>query len=237
MNGYSVSLSGDGNTVAIGANLNDGNGSESGHVRIYENIVGSWSQIGQDIDGEAAASQCGWSVSLSSDGSTVAIGALRNDGNGYEAGHVRIYENIVGSWSQIGQDIDGETAGDKSGYSVSLSSDGNTVAIGAPENDGNGPGAGHTRVYEYNGSTWVQLGQDIDGESAGDQSGSSISLSSDGNTIAIGAYANSGNGLSSGHVRIFNYNGSLWNQLGNDIDGEAMIDSGDLFLSNMMENM
>ena len=87
--------------------------------------------MGQDIDGEAADDNSGYSVSLSSDGSTVAIGALYNDGNGSYAGHVRIYENTGGSWSQIGQDIDGEAADDQSGYSVSLSSDGNTVAIGA----------------------------------------------------------------------------------------------------------
>jgi hypothetical protein len=52
--GYSVSLSSDGNTVAIGALYNDGNGSNSGHVYIYENNGGSWTQVGQDIDGEAS---------------------------------------------------------------------------------------------------------------------------------------------------------------------------------------
>ena len=45
------------------------------HVRIYENNGGTWQQIGQDIDGEAAYNRSGNSVSLSSDGSIVAIGA------------------------------------------------------------------------------------------------------------------------------------------------------------------
>ena len=54
-----------------------------------------------------------------------------NDGNGTNAGHVRIYKNISGTWTQQGSDIDGEAAGDYSGVSVSLSSDGSTVAIGA----------------------------------------------------------------------------------------------------------
>ena len=49
--------------------------------------------------------------------------------------------------AQIGSDIDGEAAGDKSGYSVSLSSDGTIVAIGAINNDGNGSNSGHVRVY------------------------------------------------------------------------------------------
>jgi len=73
---------------------NDGNGSNAGHVRIYKNINGTWTQQGADIDGEAADDWSGRSVSLSSDGSTVAIGAKQNDGNGSLAGHVRIYKNI-----------------------------------------------------------------------------------------------------------------------------------------------
>ena len=60
--------------------------------------------------------------------------------------------------------------------------DGNTVAIGAYGNDGNGNASGHVRVYNYNGSAWTQLGSDIDGEAANDQSGYSVSLSSDGTT-------------------------------------------------------
>jgi hypothetical protein len=49
----------------------------------------------------------------------------------------------------VGADIDGEAASDISGYSVSLSSDGKTVAIGAPGNDGNGSGSGHVRIFQW----------------------------------------------------------------------------------------
>ena len=61
-------------------------------------------------------------------------GAYGNDGNGTSAGHVRIYKNVSGTWTQQGSDIDGEAADDQFGYSVSLSSDGSTVAIGARYN-------------------------------------------------------------------------------------------------------
>ena len=54
---------------------NDGTSSDAGHVRIYENNNGTWTQIGSDKDGEAYYDHSGWSVSLSSDGSVVAIGA------------------------------------------------------------------------------------------------------------------------------------------------------------------
>ena len=68
------------------------------------------------------------------------------------------------------------------------------MAIGAPLNDGNGSNSGHTRLYEWDGTSWVQLGADIDGEAAGDQSGYSVSLSADGSRVAIGARFNDGNG-------------------------------------------
>ena len=77
--------------MAIGARQNAENGSNSGHVRIYQNISGVWTQIGDDIDGEAVTDYSGFSVSLSLDGSTVAIGAPLNDGNGSLSGHVRVY--------------------------------------------------------------------------------------------------------------------------------------------------
>ena|SRR5690606_8390837 len=88
-------------------------------------------QIGQDIDGEAAGDNSGSSISLSSDGSIVAIGARHNSETAKNSGHVRVYENLSGVWTQIGQDIDGVALGDMSGHSVSLSSDGSIVAIGS----------------------------------------------------------------------------------------------------------
>ena len=117
-------------------------------MRIYEYSSGSWTQLGADIDGEAAGDHSGLSVSLSSDGTRVAIGAAGNDGNGNVAGHVRIYEYSSGSWTQLGADIDGEASQDQSGYSISLSSGADTVAIGAKGNDGNGINAGHVRIYD-----------------------------------------------------------------------------------------
>ena len=72
----------------------------------------------------------GSSVSLSADGSVVAIGVTGNDGNGSNSGHVRVYGWNGSAWTQRGTDIDGEAAGDQSSYSVSLSADGSVVAIG-----------------------------------------------------------------------------------------------------------
>ena len=68
----------------------------------------SWQQLGSDIDGEARDDTSGI-ISLSADGSTIAIGATANYGNGRDSGHVRIYQrNSNGNWEQAGADIDGE---------------------------------------------------------------------------------------------------------------------------------
>jgi len=228
--GFAVVLNADGTVVAIGAYENDDNGIRSGHVRVYSrNVSNEWEKLGVDIDGEAAGDFSGISVALSADGSVVAIGAVRNDGNGTNAGHVRVYELVNNVWTKVGDDIDGEAAGDESGYSVALSADGTVVAIGAHYNDGNGTDAGHVRVYNRKVSNvtkiWTKLGGDIDGEAAGDETGQSVAVSANGRVVAIGAWLNDVNGTDSGHVRVYEYNASTgWTQLGGDIDGEAARD-------------
>ncbi|MBH09884.1 MAG: hypothetical protein CMG74_05905, partial [Candidatus Marinimicrobia bacterium] len=149
--GYSVSINSSGDHVAIGAPDNEGNGTNSGHVRVYEYSSGSWTQMGSDIDGEASADYSGQSVSVNSSGDRVAIGVKYNDGNGNNSGHVRVYEYSSGSWTRLKMDIDGEASYDHSGQSVSINSSGDRVAIGAPDNDGNGGRSGHVRVFDFSG--------------------------------------------------------------------------------------
>lgn len=223
--GASISLSSDGTVLAIGAPFNNGSGSGAGHARVYFWTGTAWVQRGTDIDGEAAGDYSGWSVSLSSDGTVLAIGAYGNDGTGNLAGHVRVYTWSGSAWVKRGADIDGEAVGDQSGYSVSLSANGSIVAIGAPTNDGSGVDSGQVRVYEWTGSAWVQRGADINGGIAGDNAGYSVSLSSDGSIVAIGAPFSNGAASAAGKVRVYTWNGSAWVQRGADIDGVAMHDA------------
>ncbi len=227
--GVSVSLSSDGTIVAIGAHFNDGSDIDSGHVRVYKNTGGIWTQIGQDIDGEAASDLSGFSVSLSADGSVVAIGAPFNGPTGIDKGQVRIYENIGGVWTQLGQDIDGEANLDRFGSSVSLSANGSIVAIGATRNDG--LDKGHVRVYQNVGGVWTQLGQDIDGQKSLEYFGTSVSLSSDGSVVAIGGPFNNGNISEAGIVRVYEYIGGVWTQLGQEINGTMVGDKAGISVS------
>ena len=224
--GVSVALSSDGNRLAIGAYFNDGNGNNSGQVRVYNWDGSAWTQVGTDIDGEAANDHTGVSVALSSDGNRLAIAGEENDGNGVNAGHVRVFDWDGSAWVQAGTDIDGEAAGDQFGWSVALSADGNRLAAGAQYNDGNGADSGHVRVYDWDGTAWVQLGTDIDGEAAGDWLGYAVALSANGNRLVAGAPLNDGNGINAGSARVYNWNGATWVQVGADIDGAT---AGDVF--------
>ena len=80
-----------GASVAIGAPHNDGNGGDSGHVRVFAWDGSAWAQFGVDIDGEAEGDMSGYSTALSGDKSTVAIGAPFSESNGFDSGHVRVY--------------------------------------------------------------------------------------------------------------------------------------------------
>jgi hypothetical protein len=186
----------------------------------------SWNQLGSDIDGETSGDNSGYSVSLNDDGNILAIGAILNNGSGVYSGHTRVYSLISNNWIQLGQDINGEAAGDYSGHSVSLNSSGDILAIGARFNDGNSNNSGHTRVYYWNGSSWIQRGNDINGEAANDSSGFSVSLNDNGTVVAIGEILNDGNGNNSGRTRIFYWDGSSWIQRGNNINGNSSDQSG-----------
>ena len=143
--------------------------------------------MGNDLDGEAADHGSGYSVGMSADGKRVIVGAQFNGENGDYAGHARIYEENDGIWTQVGNDLDGEAAGDYSGYSVGMSADGKRATVGAPGNGGNGENAGHARIYVENNGTWTQVGNDLDGEAAGNNLGSSIGMSADGKQVIVGA--------------------------------------------------
>jgi hypothetical protein len=166
---------------------------------VYEEIGGLWSQVGLDIDGESRIDFSGWSVSMSSDGTRVAIGAPYNP-VATGVGHVRVYEEIGGLWSQVGLDINGEAAGDYFGHSVSMSSDGKRVAI---KDIGN-----RVRVYYESGLQWTQLGTDIQGGASSqllpaNVPGKLVSISPDGTRVVFGDPWNSTISNNAGQVRVY----------------------------------
>ena len=216
--------------VVVGSNHADG------FVRVWEQINGTWTVVGQNLNG-GTGEYFGYSVDISKDGNIIAVGAPQTGGG---KGLVRLYEfqddpslPNPNTWVQMGSDIVGQVDGDNFGNSVSLSRDGYRVAISAPIHNSN---EGTIQVYEYDPNaqnpTWTQMGSDIDGgtddKAGGSGYGNSIAFKGydvntgkQGTVLAVGSAAST-----NGHVKIYNWNGNSWNQVGNTITGEA---SGDQF--------
>ncbi|MEM6398484.1 MAG: HYR domain-containing protein, partial [Bacteroidota bacterium] len=226
--GSSVALSADGNRVAFGGFLNDDGGNDAGHVQVFDWDGTNWIQAGIDLDGTSSADLFGFAIALSDDGNTLAVGAPGPQGQLFVpdgTGFVRVYSWNGTAWLPLGQDLTGDMIGDRAGKSVALSADGTRMAFAAAGAPGIGSDNEFVRVFEYNGSAWIQVGSDILGAADNDALGDGLDLSSDGNRLAIGS---SRHGNDRGRTQIFDWNGTTWVQLGADIAGAADDDfSGD----------
>ena len=216
-NAYTVSLSGDGMRIAIGASRNDGASNtigNSGHVRVYEYFNNSWSQLGSDIDGTGADDAFGTDIDISGDGNRLIVWVPNDDDNGSNSGSAIVYEFLNGSWSQIGSIISGISAGDGAsgrGGSVAISTDGTKILVGTPA------GQGYVRAYEWSSNNWTQMGSNITGSSS-DCLGTDVQFSGNGNSIIAGSYCSNSN---NGAIKIYSYTSNNWSQKGNTIDGAS----------------
>jgi hypothetical protein len=328
--GWSMDLSGDGLTLIVGAIDNIGGAGiplPAGHARVYRNnyVVEvdswSWSQLGADIDGTFSDEQSGYSVAVTTNGNTVAVGSpnrnrtrvfdrvgqnwvprgngfnLPNDENPQRAGHavslsgngnilavggpgarkvwvadisagpgmpqiygtalqlpgtgagssvdldetgnnlvigayrantnrgeVYVYQRNGNTWTQRGQTLQGVNNNDEFGFDVSINNDGNTIAVGSKgwDTDPNNTTSeiGQTAIYDWDGSQWVQRGNAIEGSNILDQCGYAVSLSGNGNRIAVGYRASDLAFTGAGQVRVFDWTGTTWAQNGDPILGD-----------------
>jgi len=205
--GYSVSLAGNGQKLAVGAPWNGSNGFLSGKVRVFEwdEASSNYEQLGDSLLGDDAYDVFGQSVSFSRDGTTLAIGAPGNDENGPWSGQVKVFawDEAALNFEQIGQSLYGRAAGDYFGWSVALSSAGKTLAIGAYQYNTGRPG--YVEVYERDeaGSEYKRLGQKLYGEAPDDQFGRALALAGNSRDLVVGAPSNGRNGTASGQVEVF----------------------------------
>lgn len=240
LSGHSVAISRDGHYVVIGAILNDGDDDSSkdfdlkGQARVFKRdpqAPSGWTQIGDSIDGEEYVNFAGFSVAISDDGKTVAIGATGNDGEdnstdiGTFTGNVRVFErdedNEAG-WSQVGDNINGQMDGSAFGFSISMSGDGKRLMIGAPfeddESASSGTNVGAVRVYERDdeaSSGWNKIGDTIFGQEDDTAvAGWSVAISGDGKVIAVGEPGNDQETNEGGKVHMYKYNDGAWDPMG-----------------------
>jgi len=221
--GKSVSMNADGSIIAISSPLNDGNGFDSGRVRVFEIQNGSWIQIGNTIFGQAAEDKLGnttsanSAISLSSDGSRIAVGSERHKINGEAVGQVRIFELQNNAWVQLGQDIDGSFKDGAFGVTVSLNTPGDVVIIGAPFANS----LGEIKIFKLVNGTWLQQGETMVGNEVNDWTGWCVDINSLGDIIIFGSPFTDDNGDNTGKVQIFKNSNVLSiseRNLGYDVD-------------------
>ena len=232
--GVSVALSNDGSTLAVGAPLEDSNttgfntppnefATDSGAVYVFtRDAMGTWLQQAYvKASDTAGGDNFGFTVALSADGNTLAVGApLEDSGTAADAGAVYVFTRAAGVWTEqqyIKAAFPG--AGDRFGTSVSLSADGNTLAVGAPSEDSAALGVGGNQiddcgaaapancasdsgaayVFARSGSVWSQqVYLKASNTGPGDNFGSSVALSGDGNALMVGAINEDGSATGTG---------------------------------------
>lgn len=186
-------------------------------VRVWRHDGNNWQPLGNaEETSYKYRSGTDPNIAMSGDGMTVAFGNYREGPaaiNNQDEGVVSVFRwNGIG-WQQLGMDLVGP-ARSQSGFDIDLSQDGNTLVIASPL-------AGVTKVLDWNGSSWQQLRPSIVAEpSCGSVYPEAVSISNNGLIVAIGDRLTSrGCGTKEGHVEIFEWTGSEWEQLGDDIDG------------------
>jgi len=218
--GYSVALSGDGNTALLGAYGRTVNRqSNAGAGEVFTRSMGTWTfQAQLDLGANAATNDyLGYSVALSSDETTALLGAFGRTVNGKtHAGAGEIFTRSGTTWTyQTQLDLGANAAsGDDLGVSVSLSSDGTVALLGANLRTVNGQtNAGAGEVFTRSGTTWTYQTQlDLGaGATANTLLGASVALSSDGTTALLGADRRIVNGkTNAGAGEIYTRSGTTW---------------------------
>jgi hypothetical protein len=271
--GMGVAVSGDGNTIAVGAphesssargingNESDDSAYNAGAVYVFARSGGRWTrQAYVKASNAGAGDYFGSFVALSADGNTMAVAAHwessaatgvngnQADDSLPQAGAVYVFTRNGTAWTQqaylkasnpgrAGSGGEDPGDGDQFGFSLALSRDGNTLAVGANSEDSNAAGAnsnqrddsfssaGAVYVFARTGGTWAQqayLKADASTNTGlGDQFGFSVALNANGNTLAVGVYDESGSGRTvnapidrmrggSGAVYVFGRSGTTW---------------------------
>ncbi len=209
--GNSVAASSDGSTIVVGAYGDD---SYTGAAYVYVKPGGGWADATQTAkltaSDKVADDRLGNSVAVDAGGSTIVAGAPRASFTGISnAGAVYVYGKPVGSWADATQTAkltaSDQAASDALGWSVAVSSNGNTVAAGA-QNDNSNTGA--TYVYVKPGGGWANAteGAKLTASDAANNSyfGHSVAANTTGSTIVVGAYmASAGGTFAAGAAYVF----------------------------------
>jgi hypothetical protein len=229
--GFSLSLSDDGGTLAVGAPFESdvaAHADEQGAVHVFDRVGSRWSAPVR-LPAAQGADRFGVSVSLSGRGDLLAVGTPGQDGEAVHGqGAVHLFGRDAGAWTQRADlRASDAKAEDGLGTSVALSIDGRTLAVGAQSS-----GRGAVHVFQQGAAGWRE--QDVlvfgNGASTHERFGARLALSADGSTLAVGAAGAAGDGerhAGPGAVYVFARVADRWQQLARLVASNA--EAGDAF--------
>ena len=220
--GHAVSLNGDATTIAVAApqgNQPSGTGviDDAGYVYIYTRSGTTWSLQQRLVAADQKASdQFGYSLGLSTDGNTIAIGNVYREQVGkYDTGSGAIFKRTGTTWTLVAELFaPGATNSDWMGFSAAISGNGLYAAFGAVYDDEGASNAGAVHVYFFNGTAWVHQSKIICSSPVSNSLfGSACSLNSVGDKLLVGASADNSSGTyNAGKAILFKRTGTTWAQ-------------------------
>ena len=203
--GQVVASAADGSVALTGAPLEQDLESGTGAAYSFAKSSGTWATSGVQISPTSGVDGFGASVTSSADGSTIAISAVGTSNS------VFVFSKSGATWKQVAQLAPTATAQTGFGSAIALSADGKTLAVGAPDENTR---RGNVYVYASASGSWTQNAHFSSSETTSGL-GTSVALSSDGTTLAVGAtggYDDGVNGPASGEACVFTFDGSSWGE-------------------------
>ena len=216
--GSSVALSGDGLRVIAGTVFSDPGGTtDAGAAYLWVRSGTTWTQEAKfTASDKLAIDHYGWSVTISNDGSRVAIGAPSADSTVVDCGGVYIWLRSGTIWNfEVKLVTSDKVASGYFGISVAMTPDATRLVAGAYNTaPGSVAGAGTAYVWSRSGTTWTQEAiLSASDKAAQDNFGICVSITTDGTRVAIGAFqADIGGITDCGAIYVYSRSGTTWTQ-------------------------
>jgi hypothetical protein len=203
--GSSLDLSADGNMLIVGAPNHTVDGQWAvGRALVYEWDGQNWTPFGNEIIGSQGLGLTGTAVNMNASGNIMSVGE--------PIGRVRVFDRVADTWMPKDTIFGGTVP---FGRSTSMDASGNTIAVGG---ESLSMSQGGVRVFAFDGNQYVLKGSLIAGDQGSDFLGfDANALSADGNILALGALTG---GV--GYGKILQFNGTDWEQIGNNIIGDEI---------------
>ena len=203
--GNSVAV--DGDTIVVGADLDDDSGTNSGNAYVYTRTGTIWA-LQEKLTASDGASGNSFGFSVAVNGDTIVVGAFLDDDNGSDSGSAYVFIRTGTIWALQGK----ITASDGASFDlfgVSVDVDGDTIVVGADNDDDNGRESGSAYVFTRTQTVWaLQENLTASDGAAVDQFGSSVAVNGD--MIVIGAIFDDDIGVDSGSAYVFTRTGTVW---------------------------